>query len=572
MQKRLVRKGLVIGIIILFLGACFLPNIITTKVGAKKLNEIEIGILNSPPTAPMDTSDTIVDRDIVLKGSVDAVILDNVPTSRWTYGCSPTTAGMLFGYYDRKGYKDMYTGPANDGVCPLTNLGQGIYSPIPGSCYIIATQQGHDLIIENGHVDDYWISTNSPGPDPWEGNWDEHTWGLCTADFMGTNQWKWDYYGSDGIKDSNSDGSTIYFYRSDGSKLNDYIPPAVHGNPRTAVCHGMKLFVKSRGYTVISNYNQLTDTPYGHSSGFTFNNFMGEINAGRPVVTHWVTSSGGGHSMLGVGYNPLANTIFIHDTWDNSLHEVSWDGSYSNYNLKTVSVIKLVSSGTQCPNTPSKPDGSTTCFAGETYTYSTSTIDPDGDQVSYGWDWNADGAVDEWTPLHSSGTTASTSHTWNSQGTYTIKVKAKDAHDAMSDWSDVLTVDVNGPPDAPIIEGEKNGDAGTGYEYSFTSTDPDGDDIAEYIVDWDDGTGEETITGPFASGTPATGSHTWAEEGDYNITAKAKDVNGLVGPEGTLEVTMPRVKNINTPFLNYLQNLLNNYPNLFPILQRLLKL
>ena len=96
---------------------------------------------------------------------------------------------MLFGYYDRNGYPYMYTGPANGGVAPLTDLGQGIDTPIAGACSIIATQKDFDGRSTRGHVDDYWISYNSPGPDPWvSNNWTEHTWGGCTADYLGTKQ------------------------------------------------------------------------------------------------------------------------------------------------------------------------------------------------------------------------------------------------------------------------------------------------------------------------------------------------------------------------------------------------
>ncbi|MEJ2740745.1 MAG: hypothetical protein P8105_13120 [Dehalococcoidia bacterium] len=49
--------------------------------------------------------------------------LSEVPAFDWCYGSSPTAAAMLFGYYDRNGYADMYTGPANNGVCPLNNQG-----------------------------------------------------------------------------------------------------------------------------------------------------------------------------------------------------------------------------------------------------------------------------------------------------------------------------------------------------------------------------------------------------------------------------------------------------------------
>jgi hypothetical protein len=39
--------------------------------------------------------------------------LSNVPAFDWSYGCSATSAAMLFGYYDRSGYSNMYTGPTN---------------------------------------------------------------------------------------------------------------------------------------------------------------------------------------------------------------------------------------------------------------------------------------------------------------------------------------------------------------------------------------------------------------------------------------------------------------------------
>jgi hypothetical protein len=74
----------------------------------------------SGPTPLVSTEDSVVD---VLPQS--AVMLSGVPTSTWTYGCSATSAGILFGYYDRNGYSGMYTGPDNGGVAPLTDLGQG---------------------------------------------------------------------------------------------------------------------------------------------------------------------------------------------------------------------------------------------------------------------------------------------------------------------------------------------------------------------------------------------------------------------------------------------------------------
>ncbi len=84
----------------------------------------------------------------------------------------------------------------------------------------------------------------------------------------------------------------------------------------------------------------------------------------------------------------------------------------------------------------------------------------------------------------------------------------------------------NQPPDKPEIHGQTHPIVGVEYEYTFSAIDPDGDDIAEYIVDWGDDTGEETITGPFASGEPATASHAWYEKENYILRCKAKDIWG----------------------------------------------
>jgi len=127
-------------------------------------------------------------------------------------------------------------------------------------------------------------------------------------------------------------------------------------------------------------------------------------------------------------------------------------------------------------------------------------------------------------------------------------------------------ITINQLPNAPVITGPANGKAGTSYDYDFTATDPDGDDV-KYYIDWGDGDTE--WTGFSASGTPVIVSHTWVEEDTYTISAKAQDEHGLEGPEGTLEVTMPVNQQVTNPLL---QMLLERFPNAFPILRHLLGL
>jgi hypothetical protein len=245
----------------------------------------------------------------------DAVLSD-VPAFDWCYGCSATSAAMMFGYYDRTGYSNMYAGPTNGGVCPLNNLDWG-----PGECPLSATHQGYDGLAVKGHVDDYWYSYGST-VDPYYGNWAEHGYADCTADFMGTNQY---------VNWQNSDGSTRFYYYHNGDPLYDYTG-CEPGGKRDG-CHGIRLFVESRGYNMFQNYNQ-----YIHehvAGGFTYANFKAEIDAGRPVIIH-VT----GHSMLGYGYTD-PDTIYIHDTWDHTDHSMTWGGTYAGLEHYGVTVIVI---------------------------------------------------------------------------------------------------------------------------------------------------------------------------------------------------------------------------------------
>ena len=194
-----------------------------------------------------------------------------------------------------------------------------------------------------------------------------------------------------------------------------------------------------------------------------------------------------------------------------------------------------ISEANDPPNTPDTPSGPTTLGVGGSGTYTTSATDPEGDQVQYRFDWG-DTSISDWTDLVSSGTSASLNYSWDTVGTYVVKAQARDEYGGMSGWSSGLTVVVSDPPTIPDIDGETNGEAGTAYEYTFVSTDPNGDQI-KYVVDWGDNTTDTTEF--YDSGATATVSHTWDTEGTYIIKAKAVDEYDGESDWGTLEVTMP---------------------------------
>jgi len=80
------------------------------------------------------------------------------------------------------------------------------------------------------------------------------------------------------------------------------------------------------------------------------------------------------------------------------------------------------------PNKPSTPSGPANGDAGTTYTYTSSATDPDGDSISYLFEWGDD-TDSGWTDPIPSGQTATETHKWSDQGTYQIKVKARDVPD-----------------------------------------------------------------------------------------------------------------------------------------------
>ena len=103
------------------------------------------------------------------------------------------------------------------------------------------------------------------------------------------------------------------------------------------------------------------------------------------------------------------------------------------------------------PNNPEKPSGPSQGNTLTEYTFSTSTDDPDDEDVYYMWDWG-DGSFSQWLGPYNSGVTIDTNNSWDYEGTYMIKVKAKDINDYESGWSDPLIVNIGEGPALEIGE------------------------------------------------------------------------------------------------------------------------
>ncbi len=232
------------------------------------------------------------DGRILVAEHYGQTLLPDTPAYIWYYGCSPTSAGMMMGYYDyncygMKSYQDLVPG----GPAPMTG-----------------TPDVEAVIASSEHISDYYVVYGATG-DPNPGGHADN----CLADFMGTSQ---DACG-------NTDGGTAFWFWEDCSRFTsaDAVAVGVAGCDGT---YGLGTYVEFAGYSHVTGslyYQRIHEECPG---GFTFDDYKSEINAGRPVMIHVL-----GHSMLGFGYSEgESRTVYLRDTWDESMHTMAWGGSY----------------------------------------------------------------------------------------------------------------------------------------------------------------------------------------------------------------------------------------------------
>jgi outer membrane protein assembly factor BamB len=93
------------------------------------------------------------------------------------------------------------------------------------------------------------------------------------------------------------------------------------------------------------------------------------------------------------------------------------------------------------PDIPSTPAGSPVAGPAIQVNFSTVTTDFEGDPIYFMWDWG-DGNLSEWFGPFASNQSMTANHSWQSNGTYDVRVKAKDASDGESAWSEPLAVTI----------------------------------------------------------------------------------------------------------------------------------
>jgi hypothetical protein len=136
-------------------------------------------------------------------------------------------------------------------------------------------------------------------------------------------------------------------------------------------------------------------------------------------------------------------------------------------------------------------------------------------------------------------------------------------------WADAWLIKLteNEAPNQPTIDGQQSGRPCISYSYDVRASDPEGDEVY-YWIEWGDGSAAIQWIGPYQSGQIITVSHTFSKKGTFIIKCQTKDVYGKESDWGTLSVTMPYSYNIQ--LMQFWTKLLERFPNTFPILRHLM--
>ena len=182
----------------------------------------------------------------------------------------------------------------------------------------------------------------------------------------------------------------------------------------------------------------IPNKPYGPEIGKPFNIYSYSTSTtdpdGHEIYYKWDWGDGSFSDWLGP--YPSGVTVEAEHEWIvGGVFEVVVKAKDSIGSESSWSDPLVVTIESSSPETP-VITGETSGKVGVSYIYSALSSDPDGDQIWYWFDWG-DNSNTGWVGPYSSGVVASESHIWNIEGTYIIKVKAKDINGLESEWGEL---------------------------------------------------------------------------------------------------------------------------------------
>ena len=269
--------------------------------------------------------------------STDILLPYELPRAVYSYGCTVTVAGMLLAYYDLYGYTDS-SGIFKD----MSALIEGNIEVDSRTGY-----QKNTLYVDN-------ILLNFIASPEYE----KRFWGVETSDELYSsyilkngmvtdlNVSIWnslaDYLGTGQYYRANADTATSFFPEMNLQEISEADFPVKLGIYELKAAHidflyGLSLYVEQQGFHLDQEISRHARVDFLEGS-FSFEDYMAEIDAGRPVILH-ITN----HSVIGYGYNASTREIIFDDTYQTGRME--WNGSYwysgAKRTLETVSVISF---------------------------------------------------------------------------------------------------------------------------------------------------------------------------------------------------------------------------------------
>ena len=271
----------------------------------------------------------------------DVLLYNAVPEAEYMYGCTPTAAAMILGFYDLYGYRGTSLANMIEGTVALKSRGtdgnshdMDAFDTVLGkatatSSYVYRFHSRNGTPTTSEQELEYAFKSDNKSMNT--AVWD------CIADYLGTGQyWR-----------GNGNLSTTVTYCSledlltknyNNVKITDGVNTRTIAYKDTSMMYGLYLYVQSRGYQmdveISGSYRVDCD-----GGDFTFADYMREIDNGRPVLI-----SIEGHSMTGYGYNASTREIIFDDCY-NSGQRMVWDGTYyysGDYRkLQSITVIGI---------------------------------------------------------------------------------------------------------------------------------------------------------------------------------------------------------------------------------------
>jgi hypothetical protein len=269
----------------------------------------------------------------------DVLLSGKMPEAEYMYGCVPTAMAMLLGYYDLYGYQGKDLSKIVDGKVALKSRGtdgnaydMDAFDTVLGNLtaskeyvYRFYARDGVETTPEQELVYTFQDDNKTLKTDEWN----------CLADYLGTGQF---WRGADNLVSLVSFCTLADLYNNNYNdvRITDGSTTRMVRYNDTTILPGLDLYVQSRGYQL--DY-EITGTFQVDVAGgsFTFNDYVKEIDSGRPVLI-----SIQGHVMIGYGYNKKTQEIIFDDCYKAD-QRMKWGGTYfyadADRGLESITVI-----------------------------------------------------------------------------------------------------------------------------------------------------------------------------------------------------------------------------------------